>query len=344
MRYLNAVGGGRITRIVDNMAYVDDDGFETPVLLRECVVVQKAQPTPKGVAAPAAPKPAVAVTDTKPQPEPVEETPGGDTLNIVIGFEAVDSRHISSTPYECYLINDSNYYLQYTFASRADDAEGWTLISSGIVEPNIQLLLADFAHDDVTALDRISLQAVAYKEDKPFVLKNAISVEHRVDTTKFFKLHCFREHPYFERPALTFNIVHNDVAERPNRVPAAEDIEREMQRKKSNDARPVRQPVKKHKKEGNETLVIDLHITELLDNTHGLSPADILNVQIDEFRRVMDQNLRNHGKKIVFIHGKGEGVLRQALMKELNYKYKGHDVQDASFREYGFGATQVTIR
>lgn len=40
----------------------------------------------------------------------------------------------------------------------------------------------------------------------------------------------------------------------------------------------------------------------------------------------------------------GEGVLRNAILKELKYKYKNCDVQDASFREYGFGATQVTIR
>jgi dsDNA-specific endonuclease/ATPase MutS2 len=91
-------------------------------------------------------------------------------------------------------------------------------------------------------------------------------------------------------------------------------------------------------------LVVDLHIGELLDNTRGMSNAEILNYQIDAFRKVMDANLRNAGKKIVFIHGKGEGVLRQALMKELNYRYKGHDVQDASFREYGYGATQITIR
>lgn len=58
----------------------------------------------------------------------------------------------------------------------------------------------------------------------------------------------------------------------------------------------------------------------------------------------MQQNIRYIGQKIVFIHGKGEGVLRQAIMKELNHRFKGHDVQDASFREYGFGATQVTIR
>ena len=34
VRYLNSVGGGRIVRIEGQMAYVDEDGFETPVLLR----------------------------------------------------------------------------------------------------------------------------------------------------------------------------------------------------------------------------------------------------------------------------------------------------------------------
>ena len=46
----------------------------------------------------------------------------------------------------------------------------------------------------------------------------------------------------------------------------------------------------------------------------------------------------------MFIHGKGEGVLRQAIIHELNYKYKHFQYQDASFQEYGYGATQVTIR
>ena len=50
------------------------------------------------------------------------------------------------------------------------------------------------------------------------------------------------------------------------------------------------------------------------------------------------------GQKIVFIHGKGDGVLRKGILQELKYKYKNYQSQDASFREYGFGATMVTIR
>ena len=108
--------------------------------------------------------------------------------------------------------------------------------------------------------------------------------------------------------------------------------------------RPVTKKPRSGRASGGDLLEIDLHIDQLVDTKAGLSNADMLNLQVDEFRRVMDENLRNKGRKIVFIHGKGDGVLRNALMKELRHRYKGHDVQDASFREYGFGATQVTIR
>jgi hypothetical protein len=37
------------------------------------------------------------------------------------------------------------------------------------------------------------------------------------------------------------------------------------------------------------------------------------------------------------------GVLRHALIHEINYRYKHCTYQDASFQEYGYGATQVTI-
>lgn len=63
--------------------------------------------------------------------------------------------------------------------------------------------------------------------------------------------------------------------------------------------------------------MVDLHIDQLIDTTAGLSNADMLRYQIDEFRKVMDANRRHHGMKIVFIHGKGEGVLRQAVLDDL---------------------------
>ena len=91
-------------------------------------------------------------------------------------------------------------------------------------------------------------------------------------------------------------------------------------------------------------LEVDLHINALLDNTAGLSPAVLLNTQLTEFRIIMDRNIRKKGQRIVFIHGKGEGVLREALIKELRRRYRTCTYEDANFQKYGFGATMVTIR
>ena len=75
-----------------------------------------------------------------------------------------------------------------------------------------------------------------------------------------------------------------------------------------------------------------------------MSATDILNHQLDVFRKTIDEYKNKIGTKLIFIHGKGEGVLRHAIIHELNYRYKKYPYQDASFQEYGYGATQITIK
>lgn len=352
VRFLNSVGGGIITRIEGNIAYVDEDGFETPVLLKECVVVTPASthvPPPSYNFGPKQTTP----TATK-APEPtiqpkqedtfvVEETPGGEKLNVVLAYEAADLKRLSTTSYDTYLVNDSNYYLSLAYLTRSDDSDQWTLRWSGTVEPGIQIFLGELRREDISEVDRVAVQYLAFKKGKEFTIKSPASVEHRLDNTKFFKLHCFQPNVYFDQPVIALTIIENDIPARQPLIDAKE-LERSMNQKANADRR-AKAPVKKHqKKDADGPLVVDLHINELVDSTRGLSSADMLNLQVDKFCKVMDENLRNHGRKIVFIHGKGDGVLRAAILKELNYRYKGHDVQDASFQEYGYGATQVKIR
>ena len=91
-------------------------------------------------------------------------------------------------------------------------------------------------------------------------------------------------------------------------------------------------------------IVKDLHANQLIDNTNGLSANDIFQYQLDTFNQIMQENIKKKGQKIVFIHGKGNGVLRKELLKQLKTKYPTCYVQDASFQEYGYGASMVTIR
>ncbi len=345
VRYLNSVGGGVIRRIDGNIAYVDEDGFETPVLIRELVVVASAaEVDPKPASTREAVSGAEPLTAVKPDSAPLpEETPEGEKLNVVLAYEPADSRRLSTTTFDTYLVNDSNYYLYFTYMTRADGTEGWVTRYAGVVEPNIQVFLEEIEGSELPQMDRVAVQLIAFKMEREFKLKSPVAVEMPLDTTKFFKLHCFRESPYFDKDVIALELVKDDVV-RSRRVPDPVRMEEGLRAKQSLDRRPKRPVVKKQReRRKGEIIEVDLHITELVDTVAGLSAADMLNLQIDEFRKVMDENLRNKGQKIVFIHGKGEGVLRNALMKELNHRYKGHQVQDASFREYGFGATQVTI-
>ena len=99
------------------------------------------------------------------------------------------------------------------------------------------------------------------------------------------------------------------------------------------------------KRKGDEdVIVVDLHANALLDTTAGMSAGDILNYQLDVFRRTLKEHASKKGQRIVFVHGKGEGVLRRALINDLVYRFKHYTYQDASFQEYGYGATQVTIK
>ncbi len=348
VRFLNSVGGGRIVRIEGNIAHVEDnDGFEIPMLLRECVVVgaepslsapSKATSTPSKEVVVEKPSP-----KSVPAPLPVVETVSGNKLNIVLAFEPRDIKKLSSTEFDLTLVNDSNYFVDFMFATRADDDVEWTLRQHATLEPNLMLTVGTCSPADFNSFEHILFQYVAFKETKSFAMKRPGSVEIKVDTTKLCKLHCFRDNVYFDEPVLALDFVTDDVPYSPTKVDTKE-LQAEMRRKKSADSRPIVRPVKKRYSKTDDIIEADLHINELVDSTAGLSRADMLNLQIDEFRRIMDANLKHHGQKIVFIHGKGEGVLRQALLKELAHRYKGHDVCDASFREYGFGATQVTIR
>lgn len=339
VRYLNSVGGGKIVRIDGNMAYVDEDGFETPVLLKECVVVTPSQPKAKSESKFVAP-PTVVPAPAQKQEETVEETPAGEKLNIVLAYEPEEIKHLNTTEYDAYLVNDSNYYLYFTYLVKSN-LHDWVTRFAGIVEPGIQVHLEHVTRDMVNSIDRVAIQYIAFKQGKEFKLKAPVAVEYAVDNTKFFKLHCFHDNDYFDTPVIAFDIVKNDIPQR-SVVFDSGHLEEAMLRKKAADKPERRNVEKKQRRQG--IIEVDLHISELLDSTAGLSNTEMLEVQLKEFNSVMQKYQRDKGTKIVFIHGKGEGVLRNALLKELKYKYKNCDVQDASFREYGFGATQVTIR
>lgn len=86
---------------------------------------------------------------------------------------------------------------------------------------------------------------------------------------------------------------------------------------------------------------INLHIEDLLDNYSGMSNAEIINVQLRHFQKALDKAITGHYRKLVVIHGVGNGRLKQevrAILDNENMRY-----YDGSYAKYGYGATEVVI-
>lgn len=352
VRFLNAVGGGKITRIDinTNMVYVEDeDGFEIPTLMRDCVVigaVSKETNFPRKEVIPNSStvqsKPTIESKQTSPSPQgegrgEVFETSTGDTLRAFLAFFPVEIKQLQTTPYDCYLVNDSNYFVYYNLINCNEG--NWKTVATGIIEPNMQEELCSITKDQLNSWEEIRVQLLPFKH-KAYTPQKPVDAEIKLNVIRFFKLHSFIENDYFEEPALMVDIVaaqqKSKLAEvSPEEIKQALFTKEQVQR-----PRIVKSPSIQHP----DVLEVDLHINELVDSTAGMSNADMLQLQLDTFHRVLAENKQKKGQKIVFIHGKGEGVLRSEIEKQLRTRYKTFYFQDASFREYGFGATMVTIK
>lgn len=294
----------------------------------------------------------------------VEERKGGNVLNLYYAFVPEDVKNFSKSTFACYLINDSNYYVHYLYMSI--EGQSFKLRGEGELEPNTKVYIESFALDQLNEIDRVRFQLLSFKRDKDFVAKPVCDVQFRIDKVKFYKLHTFQPSEFFDEPALLYPVVKNDDVAQLKPVEADKLIY--VEEDNSNAVKPKKGNLNnvsvneqaynklkgleklntsKHaqsKKSNDDVLVVDLHADKLLETTVGMGTADILNYQLDFFRRTLEENKHNKGRRIVFIHGKGEGVLRHTIVKELRYRYKNYPYQDASFQEYGYGATQVTIR
>ncbi len=88
-------------------------------------------------------------------------------------------------------------------------------------------------------------------------------------------------------------------------------------------------------------LEVDLHVEKLVKSTKQMDNYDILSLQIETAKRKIEYCIYKKISKVIFIHGVGEGVLKEELQYLLNrYSVKYYD---ASYKKYGAGATEVYI-
>lgn len=344
-------GGGTIVGFKSSTVVIveDEDGFEVPTSIHDVVVIPSA---PLGDSHTSEEKKMTA--------EPVrtaavkyDEEPGdirflseglftGDDLTVSLAYVPADIDCFEDTAFRTYLINRSGYSMHYLCIGSGDDGRS-RLRGQGTIPPKAMVFIEEIAKEKLYDIARTTVMIQPYKADGSFALKPQVTYEVRTTPSKFCKRNSFRENALFVTPALIYDIVEKDKVAEPF------DAGKYLDEKYSGNDRKDNSPSISHVsgggkgKQGNAPVVYDLHINELLDTTAGMSAKDILDYQIKYFNDRMLENIRKKGQHLIFIHGKGDGVLRQAVVKELRYKYKTCRFHDASFQEYGFGATEVIV-
>lgn len=330
VRFLNDVGGGRVVGFKgkNTVLVEDEDGFEIPVLIAECVCVGNAQ------------------EDSKKSFENPIQTKNGELINLSLAY-CLNKGVGENSDFQVYAVNSCNYYLFLNYLCKDEYGKYYTQYS-GIVQPYSKERLFFFGNKFLNDFNRkFILRAIPYKLGKKYDLKPIYEVELNLDPTFLLKSSSFKSNDKVDEPAYILDVIsENEIKyfSLEDKINTLEDrdfkIISKLKEKDKFDAK-----IKSSNTVNiNEIDEVDLHASEVLETTAGMGPFDILSYQVNIFKQTMDKYYGKHsGKKIVFIHGKGEGVLRQAILKELKKAYPKSKYQDASFREYGFGATLVFV-
>lgn len=349
VRFLSEIGGGIVVGFdKKGWALVEDsDGFQVPMPPRECVVVEEN----------------VIGKDANTK---YLQTKNGDDLYISLVYTKADDK--SNMLFNCIIANESNYNLLFTY--NLDHKEQQICVFAGEVLPYQKKTIFSFDKDALNFNSkRVSIKAIPFKRFEPgnvldinnklkqvdskraYETKASIEKTFVLDPINLLKDSSFKENEYISSRAYVVPIIKKDEL---ILIQTAES-KQELLDKFNADVKEIKvlQPkVTKALEDDNAIfrinslgiIEVDLHASELLDTTSGMGSKEILQYQLQKFNDIMVENLNKRGCKIVFIHGKGDGVLRNSIIKEIKNKYSKCTYQDASFKEYGFGATMVTIK
>lgn len=338
VRYLNDVGGGTVVKTIDSqlVEIMDENGFEMPVLKSELVLIAPTKTSNKQAVNSAA----VSVTVEKPEtveiktPSAAHVIEGNDTPKLSFAFVPVDG-NILADQFEIYLINDCNYHLLYTVHEKINYS--LTLFDAGMVDANTKVLIGKAAKSDISKVNTYTVQGVYYKKKQTGSLA-AIQEDVKFNPIKLSKPGSFKENEYFDHLAIVIPLGSATMEQVAEQI-SDEDIAALVTQEKQNRPRVV---ISKPK-QADELREIDLHIHELVDDETGLTPGDILDIQVKRFKKEMEQAILDRVKKIVFIHGVGQGVLKMKIRTILDRDYRKYQYQDASFAKYKFGATLIEL-
>lgn len=334
VRFLNTIGGGVVTRVVDLKKVVveDEDGFENVMQVSELVVIGEYKP------ASTANQSNKTITESVAKPGPEknievakQSNPGHKPLFAILPKGDLSSFQLK---FELYLLNDAGSPL--LFIVYTEKSGKYTLLESGELEGDTSIQLGVFAKSKVQEINSIHIQMLLIDMESS-IPKPPVEYRFLIDGMNIAKSTLYSENDFFDEKAIVIDILkeitHQDyhlADDKIKQIIFEKDLKPEV--KKVEALEPM------------EQMEVDLHIEELVENHSGMLPGEIIQIQLARFETALETAQKSKVKKLVLIHGVGNGKLKLEVRKTLDTKYPRFKYQDASFAEYGFGATLVFLR
>jgi hypothetical protein len=208
---------------------------------------------------------------------------------------------------------------------------------AGMIEADTKIFIRTFSREDINAFVTFRIQAIFFHK-KIFNPPPPSQKEISVDPAELYGTGFIAGNDFFDEKAGIIPVF-SDPHERETGQMSRQEVNRIISENRQSS------PGKKDNRKvipGFEE--VDLHIEELVEDHSALSGREVLDIQISRFITALEGAIRGRTQRIVFIHGIGNGKLKFEIRKTLDNKYPRLKYQDASFEEYGYGATMVIIR
>jgi hypothetical protein len=89
---------------------------------------------------------------------------------------------------------------------------------------------------------------------------------------------------------------------------------------------------------------VDLHIEKLRDDYQFLSKRELMDIQLEHFRKNLEAAIVHQFADIVFIHGAGNGSLQHEIHKAASKNSQVKTFMDAQKEKFGYGATKIILK
>ncbi|MFN3852028.1 MAG: Smr/MutS family protein [Spirosomataceae bacterium] len=310
VRLLHSKEEGIVTKFLkgDVVEVEIEEGFKLPVLKRELAVVAKTENRYFGENK----------TEEKPKVNVKAE------VGVFVAFQTNDNKN-----YSIFILNNTDWDFAYTLTSDYDNKHrglmGGFIQAKSFHKSQIELSQNSFDEWGVFTFQAIYYTLGFFKEKPQLTKKLRLRAESFFNNKKIA--------PFIEKEAHLYQL---DGEEKPFSVNPVELKEKILENTKVNPVTP--------KQFTKPSSVIDLHIEQLTNHFSGMPNNEIVALQLKSFEQNLESAIATGMDEITFIHGVGNGVLRNEIQKKLANHKNVAWFADAQKEKFGYGATKVKIK